>query len=317
MGVYVAFRRACRIWASLVECAVPRDRGALALAWMSEAIRPRGWPRSPPPWTVRYLTFGRDLNPQQINGLYHWGKTAFTTHMSGLGRLPLVGLPAEERRPSWLERAIYGFDGALRRWQSVVEFTGDPSCILRIRVGRLDRDVTLADGTSGRAGERFVDLHLWNEQVPAMPREEASIAWARQMHACFRQSLAQLARYLAERGDLNDISVVRCTLMFAGPERDGQMARLLARYGFELVPAADPRGLREHARRFGENILISLIVLARNAASLRRDTLRRGRTRVFMSRRLLEQRYATVAVKSSVDVYSSALRAGTGVPEPA
>jgi len=143
--------------------------------------------------------------------LYHWGKTAFTTHMSGLGRLPLVGLPAEERRPSWLERAIYGFDRALRRWQSVVEFTGDPSCILRIRVGRLDRDVTLADGTSGRAGERFVDLHLWNEQVPAMPREGASIAWARQMHACFRQSLAQLARYLAERGDLNDISVVRCT----------------------------------------------------------------------------------------------------------
>jgi hypothetical protein len=85
---------------------------------------------------------------------------------------------------------------------------------------------------------------------------------------------------------------VRCTLMFAGPERDGQMARLLARYGFELVPGDNPMGLREHARRFGENILISLIVLARNAAALRRDTLRRGRTRVFMSRRLLEERYA-------------------------
>jgi hypothetical protein len=32
-------------------------------------------------------------------------------------------------------------------------------------------------------------------------------------------------------------------------------------------------------------------VLMRNSASLRRDTLRRGRTRVFMSRRTLEQRY--------------------------
>jgi hypothetical protein len=237
--------------------------------------------------------------------------------MSGFGRLPLVGLPAEERRPSWLERAIYGIDGALRRWQSVVEFSSDPSCILRIRVGRLERDLMLADGTCGRAGERFVDLHLWNEQVPAMPKEGASIAWARQMHVRFQQSLAQLARYLAERGDLTDISVVRCSLMFAGPERDGQMARLLARYGFELVPAADPQSLRERARRFAENILISLIVLARNAASLRRDTLRRGRTRVFMSRRLLEQRYATVAVKSSTDAHSSALRSGIGVPEPA
>ncbi|TMJ85738.1 MAG: hypothetical protein E6G78_13940 [Alphaproteobacteria bacterium] len=80
--------------------------------------------------------------------------------------------------------------------------------------------------------------------------------------------------------------------MFAGPERDGQMGRLLARYGFERVPADNPLGLGERARRFAENILISLIVLARNAASLRRDTLRRGRTRVFMSRRLLERRYA-------------------------
>jgi len=208
------------------------------------------------------------------------------------GRLGLVGPPAEERRHSWLERVIFGIDRALRRWQSVVEFTGDPSCILRIRIGRLDGDLALADGTSGRVGDRFVDLHLWNEQVPAMPRDGASIAWARQMHVSFQQSLAQLARYLAERGDLNDVCVVRCTLMFAGPERDGQMARLLARYGFELVPADNPMGLREHARRFGENILISLIVLARNAAALRRDTLRRGRTRVFMSRRLLEQRYA-------------------------
>ena len=197
---------------------------------------------------------------------------AVADHMLRPGRLEFVAPPADERRHYWLERIIFSFDRSLRRWQSVVEFTSDPSCILRIRVGRLDRDIVLADGTCGHAGERFVDLHLWNEQVPAMPSEGASIAWARHMHVCFRQSLAQLARYLAERPDLNDISVVRC--------------------GFERVPADNPLGLGERARRFAENILISLIVLARNAASLRRDTLRRGRTRVFMSRRLLERRYA-------------------------
>src|SRR5262249_49000110 len=160
--------------------------------------RPRLGPRSSPRWTVCCLTFGRDWNSQQSNGLYHWGKTVFTKRMLRSGRLGLVGPPAEERRHSWLERVIFGIDRALRRWQSVVEFTGDPSCILRIRIGRLDGDLALADGTSGRVGDRFVDLHLWNEQVPAMPREGASIAWARQMHVCFQQSLAQLARYLAE-----------------------------------------------------------------------------------------------------------------------
>jgi hypothetical protein len=100
-----------------------------------------------------------------------------------------------------------------------------------------------------------------------------------------------LARYLASRSDLDDISLLRCTMEFAGRERDDQMVRLIGRYGFELVPSATTVTLGERARRLGENIFISLIVLARNRGALRRDTLRRGRTRVFMSRKVLEQRY--------------------------
>jgi len=56
--------------------------------------------------------------------------------------------------------------------------------------------------------------------------------------------LQQLVRYLATRADLAGIAVVRCTLMFASPERDAQMARLLGRYGFELVPGASALTLR-------------------------------------------------------------------------
>jgi hypothetical protein len=203
----------------------------------------------------------------------------------------LVGSAVGGERHLWLDKLIFGLDRRLRRWQSVVEFTHDPACILRIRVGRLDRDFVLADGTAGRVGERFIDLHLWNEQVPAMPKEGASIAWARQMSLCFQHSLRQLARYLASRSDLDDISLLRCTMEFAGRERDDQMVRLIGRYGFELVPSATTVTLGESARRLGENIFISLIVLARNRVALRRDTLRRGRTRVFMSRKVLEQRY--------------------------
>jgi hypothetical protein len=209
--------------------------------------------------------------------------------------MQFVGPAAGRRRHTLLERIVFAIDAALRRWYSVVEFTSDPTCILRIRVGRLERPLVLADGTCGRAGERFVDLHLWNEQIPAMPEEGASIAWARQMHLSFQHSLQQLVRYLATRPDLADIAVVRCTLMFASPERDAQMARLLGRYGFELVPGASALTLSEHARRFGENIQISLVVLTRNRAALRRDTLRRGRTRMFMSRHALEQRYGGAA----------------------
>jgi hypothetical protein len=218
--------------------------------------------------------------------------------MLTLGRLHFIAPAAGKRRHPWLRRVVFRIDGALRRWQSLVEYTSDPGCVLRIRLARLDRDLVLTDGTCARAGDCFIDLHLWNEQIPAMPKEGASIAWARQMHVCFQQSLRQLARYLAGRPDLEDACLVRCTLMFAGPERDRQMIRLLARYGFEFVPDTRPPTLGERARHFGENIHTSLIVLTRNAASLRRDTLRRGRTRVFMSRRTLEQRYGSEAARA-------------------
>src|SRR5215813_4874427 len=212
--------------------------------------------------------------------------------MNKLRQWRLVGLA--------LDKIIFGLDRVLRRWQSVIEYTHDPTCILRIKLGRLDQDVVLSDGTAGHAGERFIDLHLWNEQVPAMPKEGASIAWAREMSLCFRHSLRQLARYLAARSDLDDISLVRCTMEFAGRERNDQMVRLIRRYGFEFVPPAATVTLGERARRLSENIFIAVIVLARNQAALRRDTIGRGGTRVFMSSKVLEQRYGCGA--DSIDL---------------
>ena len=211
--------------------------------------------------------------------------------MTKLRQWRLVGSAVGEERRFWLDKIIFGLDRVLSRWQSVVEYAHDPTCILRITLGRLDQDFVLADGTAGHPGERFIDLHLWNEHIPAMPKQGASIAWARQMSLCFQHSLRHLARHLASRPDLDDISLMRCTMMFASGERDDQMVRMIGRYGFEVVPPTTTVTLGERARRLGENVMISLIVLARNQAALRRDTLRRGRTRVFMSRKVLEQRY--------------------------
>jgi len=214
--------------------------------------------------------------------------------MTKLRQGRLIGSAVGGERHFWLDKIIFGLDRVLSRWQSVVEYTHDPTCILRITFRRLDQDFVLTDGTAGHAGERFIDLHLWNEHIPAMPKEGASIAWARQMSLCFQHSLRRLARHLASRPDLDDISLVRCTMMFASGERDDQMVRMIRRYGFELVPPTTTVTLGERARRLGENVLISLIVWAGNTAALRRDTLRRGRTRVFMSRKVLEQRYGGI-----------------------
>jgi hypothetical protein len=65
----------------------------------------------------------------------------------------------------------------------------------------------------------------------------------------------------------------------------------MAYYGFETIPETEFLSLGERLHRFGENILISLIVLAHNAAALRSDTLARVRVPIFLSRRALENEF--------------------------
>jgi len=196
-------------------------------------------------------------------------------------------------RSPWLAQIVFGVDAVLRRRNCVFEYSCDPQCILRISVCHLDSDIALRDGTRGRAGDPIIDLHLWNEQMPPMPQQGASIAWAQQMHLRFSRSLAELAQYLSIRPEHNDISIVRANLALAGPEETERMARLISRYGFEPMARSAPVIGKERAHQFGENVLISLMVLAHNAAALRRDTLRRARLQALLSRRRLEQRYGS------------------------
>jgi hypothetical protein len=104
--------------------------------------------------------------------------------------------------------------------------------------------------------------------------------------------LYELARHIATRRDLDDIAAIRANMSFGLPKQCDQLARISARYGFERVPVDATLSLSGRLHRLGENILISMMVLARNAASLRADSLLRDRTLAYLSRQTLEQRYA-------------------------
>ncbi|HVV92629.1 MAG TPA: hypothetical protein VHD15_04340 [Hyphomicrobiales bacterium] len=146
-----------------------------------------------------------------------------------------------------------------------------------------------------RAGDRVLELHLWNEHIPVIPAGGASLTWARRMSRCLDVSLYDLRRYLAGEPALADIRAIRANMSFGTAEQISQVARISHRYGFEPVP--DPRRLTLAGRlhMFGENILITLLVWAQNAGALRRDSLRRDRSQVFLSRQVLERRYALSA----------------------
>jgi len=72
---------------------------------------------------------------------------------------------------------VFALDNWLRRRQGVFEYSRKPDCILRAQLSRLSSDVLLSDGTFGRAGDRVIDLHLWNEQIPVKPIAGYSLAW--------------------------------------------------------------------------------------------------------------------------------------------
>jgi hypothetical protein len=115
-----------------------------------------------------------------------------------------------------LERIVFAIDAALRRWYSMVEFTSDPTCILRIRVGRLERPLVLANGTCGR--RRALRRAAFMERANPRDAQRGRLDRVGAADASlFPHSLQQLVRYLATRADLADIAVVRCTLMFAAP----------------------------------------------------------------------------------------------------
>lgn len=199
----------------------------------------------------------------------------------------------------WLAEAVSALDARLRRRHAVFEYTRNPACVFRLDIGRAPGSLTLRDGTRIRAGERIARLHFWNEQIPPVPKNGPTIGWARQMQRAMATSLRELARYLASRSDLGDIAVISGDAPSATTVQREQLARIMERFGFEAVVEPEDLPLRERLHRLGENVLISLMVLALNAGALRSDTLWRARLPIYVSRRSLEQQFGRLAEPAS------------------
>jgi len=193
----------------------------------------------------------------------------------------------------WLAEAVFALDKWLQRRQGVFEYSTHPRCLFRMQVGRSHRHLLLRDGTHLRGGQRVVHLHLWNERIPPVPETGATIRWARQMQHGMAISLHELAGYLTARPELADVAAI-CADVPCGTESQAhQLSTIMAHYGFETIPEDAPAPLLERLHRFGDNILISLMVLARNSVALRADTLRRVRVPIYLSRRGLAERFGS------------------------
>ena len=195
---------------------------------------------------------------------------------------------------SWLESLVFALDDRLRGHYGVFEYTRCPDCLFRIQLARNEDDLILSDGVRLRPGARLISLHVWNEQFPVFPPHGPTLAWACRLNRAFDASLRELAHFLQHQPALDDVAAVCGNMTFEPSYRSAQLEQFVARFGFEKVAGRHTYGIGRRVHRFGENIFISMMVLARNAAALRADTLWRDRTLVFLSRRKLRDRYGTV-----------------------
>jgi len=195
------------------------------------------------------------------------------------------------RQFPWLEAMVAALDDRLRLRHGVIEYTKSSGCLFRIQFVAGSENYELSDGTCIHPGDRIAHLHVWNEQFPCFAGEGPTLAWARRVNHAFEFSPRELAGFLDGRRDLEDVVAICANMSLEPAERSAQLVRFVSRFGFEQIAAASSRSFRQQMRWFGENILISMIVLTRNAAALRANTLRRDRTLVFLSRRELRQRY--------------------------
>lgn len=189
----------------------------------------------------------------------------------------------------WLQSAVFALDRRIRRRMGVYEYTLHPQCLFRLQVVHLDHPLVLADGTSVGPGNRVLVLHLWNEQVPVIGRTGPTLAWARKTDRAINISLRELAGYLAAQPQMHDIAVICGNMPVIGSRQAARLARILARYGFAAaVDDTDPRGL---LHRFGDGVLVLMLVWAANPRAVRSAVLRCCNMRIFVSRAALEQRY--------------------------
>jgi hypothetical protein len=206
-------------------------------------------------------------------------------------------LPQQFARSSihsvFIEQAVFGIDRWLRYRQGVSEYTDNRQCLFRIQPAKEEREVVLSDGTHLTAGALVLNLHLWNEHVPPMGPNGATMQWARALAQGIDLSLRELALHLRWTRSLDDVVALRADMRLGTAGQGAQLARIAARYGFE--PACSSLDDLGPMHRLAENVFIMLLVLATNPVALRSPVLRRDRTLVYLSRLALERRYAVTA----------------------
>lgn len=178
-----------------------------------------------------------------------------------------------------LRPLIFRFDAYLCRRTGVFEFTSDQNCILRLQQTVAAHDLTLP-GCVLPAGSPVIQIHLWNEHIPAIAKAGPDVAWAAHTWRLFYRSLRLASGYIQASPALAHARAIggETAVFTPGPQDSG--AKFFDQLGFIVSPYHRPLG------RFGEfweNFYSWWIMWAYNPASLKGvNMIRMQRSEIWM-----------------------------------
>jgi hypothetical protein len=173
-----------------------------------------------------------------------------------------------------MRRIIRIFDGFIRGRLGVFEFPEDPQGVLRGQFDRAHHDLAIRNHRIV-AGTPVFHIHIWNEQIPPIPKKGADLAWAVRMNRLLVSSFRMLARHLKTDPAYVNVQALGGVSVIATDDSGG-IAGLFSRLGFSVLPYHNPLG------RFGEfweNFYSWWILWTFNPASLRGRSLFKLRRR--------------------------------------
>jgi hypothetical protein len=189
-----------------------------------------------------------------------------------------------------LARVVFALDERLRRRYGVFDYVPHADCIFRAKVDVVTEPIALPDGAGLSPGDRIIELHFRNEYFPRMDEKGATMGWAIRATKLLDVSFRELAAFLANCSEFDNIAAVRAVMPLRGMDQIGQFERIATRFGFTLAPDPPPRGF-DRVRVLGQNALALLLVLAGNPRAASGDILWRRGVSAFLSRRALDARY--------------------------
>ncbi len=193
---------------------------------------------------------------------------------------------------------IHAVDRLIRKRAGVFEYWDDPDCVFRVSVGVAPYPLRVRDGQIPK-GARVLELHFWNEHVPAMPADGPILGPAVKLRRRVALSAQHLAEAMKHDPRLADVKAVGGVTPLFTPGDKSAAEGIFMRLGFEVTPHQNPLG---RFMEFWEEVYAWLLIWAFTDGNQHRRSLRGLRRGDFwMSAEDFLRRYGGPSRRAEVD----------------